>query len=622
MIARVWPLLLAAGAAFGQDAFRPEEFAEYRPAQVRYRPIERPEPLPVDPAGITGLDAAGLSDDARSILASGGFVVVRRGRPGFLEALIEARRLGVPPCYTEDLFLHVHARAMARVLRTLEDEALGPSVERLGADLAAAIESAPAGDRGDGHDLARAWIHVLVALGGDLRPVPADLRGVVARELACVLAADGLRTSPLLGRDVDYSAFRPSAAYASGRRRCWFQRLVWAGSVGFRMNGIEGAAARHLARALDRAGARERRRDLVAAIQFFSGAAADLDLEELDSPAPPDPDRLPIGEPGAEPEVHLLPRRSLPDAFILQELAHPRVGDAVRPRLFPSGLDVWSVFGSPRARAALRSGGAEDFAGYPEAKLALAERFAPLYPFEARRWGRTLYWGRLHAARPLLDLDLEAPCAFERTEAWADRRLQACLGSWVDAQAGEPGTESRTGTGPMPAGGVLLPPPVFFARLEALAAMAREGILSRAALREGLGRPGRAGDPLLLLDRLERLLGRCREVGTASREGRPLDAAARAFLDGLAADLGALPVHGGTIGESEVAFSLHVRGRGTYHLVESTGPVDDLYVVGPGGALRMGPAYRWGEAVYQDPPPSGPVDTEIPAFVRPWTTDR
>ncbi|MBI4614077.1 MAG: DUF3160 domain-containing protein [Planctomycetes bacterium] len=624
-------LVLVATVTWAQDDHR---FADFRPAPVEYEPSGEVAPLPGSGFDSAALEEAGFPVAARETLCRLGFAVVRSGRSDVLDTYDRTAKLGLPPLYTADLFLHYHALVFARVLATLEDEVLAPGLERISLALLEELAregpdpSSPAGRA------ALSWAATFAALGGDLSRTPGPVEDEVAREIALVHAAEGIARSPILGRDVDYGLFRPPRGYAQGPRLRYFRRILWAGTIGFRTSGDELDAAFQIARAVSEArleggSALDLLDDLAAVVGFFSGASADLGPRDVlgrgSSSAPASLERLTVGPDDAPPEILILPRTSLPDAHILARLAHPHVGTQEEPRLFPSALDIWAVFGSSEADTALRTEGAEAFRGYASERLRLAERFAPFLPFESSRWGQTLYWGFLHAAKPLLSSDARAPWAFAREPAWAARGLEAVLGAWVEGRLEGRSGSARRDLARMPPGGVLLPPPAFFARLEALARMAREGIASRDFPRRGLPGPGEAGDPVELLGSFERVLGRCREISIATREGRGPREDDDAFLASLPAELARLPVHPEGAGDREatsIAFTLHVRGRGAYHLVESAGPADDLIVALPGSGrpiLYVGPALRWNESVVPEDLPEGPLALDPPPFARIYT---
>ena len=69
----------------------------------------------------------------------------------------------------------------------------------------------------------------------------------------------------------------------------------------------------------------------------------------------------------------LMGQRFIPDSYIFQQLVHDKVGG----RLFPNGLDVFSVFGSPRAAYYMQSENAS-YPDYSDQILKLRKEFGNL----------------------------------------------------------------------------------------------------------------------------------------------------------------------------------------------------------------------------------------------------
>ena len=56
----------------------------------------------------------------------------------------------------------------------------------------------------------------------------------------------------------------------------------------------------------------------------------------------------------------------------------------------------------------------------------------------SKQWHRNLYWTWLDALKPLLGRFPEGYPTFMRTEAWRDKELEACLGSWTELGRASP----------------------------------------------------------------------------------------------------------------------------------------------------------------------------------------
>jgi hypothetical protein len=118
-------------------------------------------------------------------------------------------------------------------------------------------------------------------------------------------------------------------------------------------------------------------------------------------------------------------QRFVPDAYIFQELIHPKV-----PRRFlPSGLDVMAVMGSERAAARLR----QDPTTQNTIFASQLDHFTGwMKGLSQDDWVETSYNAWLYALRPLLDPPGEGYPLFMQSTAWQDKQLNTALGSWAE----------------------------------------------------------------------------------------------------------------------------------------------------------------------------------------------
>ena len=181
-----------------------------------------------------------------------------------------------------------------------------------------------------------------------------------------------------------------------------------------------------------------------------------------------------------------------PDSYILQQMVYDKVGTQQEPRLFPKGLDVMAVLGSDRAYRILdQTLGETRYAHYDDQLTKLRREFADL-PQE--QWMENLYWGWLHCLRPLLSSKGEGYPAFMQSPAWADKELNAALGSWAELRhdtilyAKQSYTMRATAVQPErpEANGYVEPNPEAYARLASLVRQMREGLDSRGLLMDEL----------------------------------------------------------------------------------------------------------------------------------------
>ncbi|MHA2367121.1 MAG: DUF3160 domain-containing protein, partial [Candidatus Hodarchaeales archaeon] len=116
----------------------------------------------------------------------------------------------------------------------------------------------------------------------------------------------------------------------------------------------------------------------------------------------------------------LMGQRFIPDSYIFQQLVHNKVNN----RLFPMGLDVFSVFGSPRASYHLKTEN-DTYKDYYAQILKLREEFGNLTEYD---WTQNLYWLWLYSLFPLLQTPEEGYPGFMLSEAWMDKMLMTAMG--------------------------------------------------------------------------------------------------------------------------------------------------------------------------------------------------
>ena len=121
--------------------------------------------------------------------------------------------------------------------------------------------------------------------------------------------------------------------------------------------------------------------------------------------------------------MRLFGQKFTPDSFIFQELTHDKVPD----RFMPSGLDIFSVFGSEIA-ADLQSENSA-YAEYDSQVHALKEYFANLTDEE---WTENLYSSWIYGLQSLLRSNYTGYPGFMQNDAWKNRVLMGTMGSWAE----------------------------------------------------------------------------------------------------------------------------------------------------------------------------------------------
>ncbi|MFW9904301.1 MAG: DUF3160 domain-containing protein, partial [Candidatus Thorarchaeota archaeon] len=177
----------------------------------------------------------------------------------------------------------------------------------------------------------------------------------------------------------------------------------------------------------------------------------------------------------------LMGQRFIPDSYIFQQLVHNKVNG----RLFPTGLDVFSVFGSSRAEYHLQLEN-ETYLDYGSQIAKLRGEFANLTDHD---WTQNLYWLWLYSLFPLLHPATEGYPGFMLNKAWLDKALVTVMGSWAELRhdtilyAKQSYTYERAGGEELL--GYVEPYPEVYARLGALVRLMRNGLEDRGLTIEG-----------------------------------------------------------------------------------------------------------------------------------------
>jgi hypothetical protein len=248
--------------------------------------------------------------------------------------------------------------------------------------------------------------------------------------------------------------------------------------------------------------------------------------------------------------MRFMGQRFIPDSFAMGRLVSPGAGklagstdaftavftEAGWIRGFPRGLDVMALLGSKRAKALLSELGDDSYSKYADTYAGLETFFAELPP---EQWHLNLYWGWLHALKPLLTEAPEGSQTFMQTEAWQDRSMNTALASWAELrhdtilyakQSYTPGCEttSEPPMPPPPPPGYVEPNPELFARLLALNKMTVKGLEDLDVLE---------GDARRRLDALGGLLQRMLDIAVTELNGEDISAADSNLLTNLADSL-------------------------------------------------------------------------------------
>ncbi len=515
------------------------------------------------PATPTSLQGVAVGSDVQRLLRDpkvrrtllrNGFVIVASDLPRFNMAYEGNAYTGTPVFMTTDAAYNTWHLVFDKVLRTVETKRLLPLLKSLVKGMLANAQTQADDLAGTPlADPAARVVGLLQVAGTQLKLPVGALTPEATAELALIAAHDALERSPLLGTDIDYSLYAPRGHYTRTKAlKSYFLGMSVLGQTAF---ALPGALQNDLSRA-DTAGLRMAAlaartlvghpeleaawRDIYEPTAFLVGLADDYTPFELaaaiDAAVPgamADPtalaDDAAIGAIASElttrrpvlidqerPAVRLMGTRFVIDSYVLDQLLAPHVGTLDEPRLLPSPLDLAAAFGSDFAYAVQERAGETAYQNYPEQMDAMRTAIADR-PDEA--WGGTVYDAWLAAIEPMWLPHGDAFPDFMRTDAWVAKDHQSGFGSYAELKhdtilytkqaVGEMGDAGP----PKTARNWVEPDPVPFARLQAMADLARQGLSARKLT-------GAALDDLLA--DFSDLAGFLARVATDELAGRPI----------------------------------------------------------------------------------------------------
>ncbi len=520
-------------------------FAQFKEPAVQTVPAVRNEPIAADLSNVRV--AFALSAEQRARLARDGFVVTPGAEKEFFTVYEKARYANVPIFVTSDSLLHAYHLLFDKVLRTAEAEHFIPLLRDLNASLLARTEADYEALRGTGWEDAARRTVAFVGVGSKLLDpsvqVPAYAADMVQAELALIDGAAGIKPSPLfpgLELGEDYSQYIPRGHYTRNEElKAYFKSMMWYGRMTFRLQTADAEVGRAETRSAlllvyalrtAQVGARPAldvwadlynptaffvgRSDDLTALQYAGvmdavyGAGADLKaladnaaldafIAEADKLPPPRILGMVIYDTDDEEEttkgLRFMGQRFVPDAYVFRQLIYRNVGTRDNRRGLPKGLDLLAAMGSDRALQILDGMGETAYENYPQQMAKVRSWTSSLTPAE---WTETLYNSWLYAFDPLLQVPGQGYPVFMQSPAWVDKELNTVLGSWAELKHDTilyaKQVYAEAGGGPMPPEpvpprGYVEPVPLFYARLQALTAMTRQGLATRGMLADADG---------------------------------------------------------------------------------------------------------------------------------------
>lgn len=517
-------------------------FAAYKEVPASVVPAVKPYQVEADLGNVTNKDMFRLSDQARSLLAKNGFVVVpTRDLKEFFWLYEENRYAPVPSFITTDSMLHNYHLFFSHLLRVIETERLIPELKALNRAMLEASEKQYAALQGTSWENAAKRNTGFFAVGSALLDnsvvMPAAVKDIVEKELDLIHGHEGIALSPLMnmggaqdvveGLKEDYSQYLQRGHYdRTEALTSYFRAMTWYGRMTFRLKSEdETRSAALVAHALSEDNALTAWKNIYEPTSFFVGKSDDIsplqimdllgsiyggrpDLKTLasdqsrwaaflDAAAKLEPaaiNSMPIFDETIQPDrqreikgVRFMGQRFTMDASIFQRLVYREVKeDSVgKSRMLPNGLDIPAALGSDEAYRILESKGETGYRNYPE---NMAKLRAYVSGLDRKTWTQNLYWSWLYSILPLIQEKPEGYPSFMRNAAWARKGLSTFLSSWAELKhdtilyAKPIYAEAGGGDLNVDDRGYVEPEPALYGRLAALARMTREGLEARGLL--------------------------------------------------------------------------------------------------------------------------------------------
>lgn len=553
-------------------------FTTYHLEPVSGKPSLRQDAI--DPRMGNVLVPLALSAEQLGFLADSGVVASPADYPEFHVLYKETVRNNLPVFVTSDSLLHAYHLTFDQLLSSLEEKVFLPKLRELNQALLAQVQGEYEQTKDTTWEDAARHLYAYLAVGSKLADpefqLPEVVKDLAQAELELIEAASGSAPSPIfphLKYGEDYSQYVPRSHYTKSEAlKAYFKAMMWYGRMTFRLNDPEDPVAgpdeTRMALLLALA-VRDGKAGSIPALDlwqilydptaFLVGRSDDLTIEDYlnvmdqvygaqaDLKGIADDTRLQAfieatdGLPAprilgllsddykpleAVKGLRLMGQRFVPDAYIFQELIHPKVPN----RFLPSGLDVMAVMGSERAAIWLAQDPTTQNTVYADQFNQLTDWVGNLSQDD---WIETSYNGWLYTLQPLLESLDEGYPLFMQSTAWQDKQLNTALGSWAElkhdtllyakqAYGGIGGCGWPAPPPPIIAQSYVEPVPEVFARIAALAEMTRRGLEERGLI-ELI--PLDEEYALTLSDRLDSLASKALEFkAIAERElqGQPL----------------------------------------------------------------------------------------------------
>ena len=431
--------------------------------------------LPVDLSQINNPGVIdGLTVEQDALLEQNGFTVLATGEEQFEDIRFDvANRQGQPYYLTTDAAYHAMHVTFDETLKSLEREVLRIQMADMMRALLEEVRSYDSEGTPLEQDakLAEGYLAVALRLFDPQAELPAELLARIEPQLAQITAAAGRDQSALIPNfEDDYGAYKPVGHYTGeAELENYFRGMTWLGRVSVKLKDPTGGSYQPsrmpliVTMALRSAdGTAQMWKDIDATLDFIIGPSDDPGPAQLAALMDPiygedatftdlaDEDKwqtfLAAVDSLPAPQIHstflnttaeleatrdwrLMGQRFTFDASIFQNLIYDKVGTPQNKRLFPTGPDLMAVFGSDAAMRYLESTGETGYAKYNEQMSMLQDAATAQLESE---WLSRFYTGWLYSFFPQVQPKGEAYPPIMRSDAWADREMNAALGSWAE----------------------------------------------------------------------------------------------------------------------------------------------------------------------------------------------
>ncbi len=545
-------------------------FGSYVPASLEYTPSIVPT---VIAKGLTNVNMQGLdvSSDIKQMLETNGFAIVDQGYEDIYDIYSDRES---PKFITTDLCLHAYHVLYDISLRVLEGERFFYDFETMLTTLRdAQISLNGSVTETVVHEALNkniAYLSVMLYLINDTNTIPTEVEDLTQTELDLINATQRA-PSAIFGYDEDYTQYIVRGHYTRNEILAnYFRAMMYAGRMGFLLQSPMGDPAMGI----------EHTRMAILLLSSFNssissetvwdywdriyeptvfyvcssddltpaeyyqiwqnlgglegdGLAAESVIEDFIEEAKtyrkPLINSMFIFETEDAENVtqgfRLMGQRFIPDSYIFQQLVHTNVGG----RLMPTGLDVFSVFGSPRADYYM-SNENQSYPDYDDQILKLRGEFGNLNEYD---WTQNLYWLWLYSLFPLLEPATVGYPGFMLSNAWSDKALMTSSASWAELRHDTIlyAKQSYTYESSLPEirKGYVEPYPEVYARLASLVRLMQSGLEER-----GLFFGSFSSKLLYMAEIFDRLV----ELSIKELENEPLTSSDIGYINNVATLIG------------------------------------------------------------------------------------